>query len=81
MPSGPSSNPIYPHSKSEDVLGPKTALNTLDKQGKLDWSQAFLDGSFVPAKKGVRISPTAGKAKAAPYTWLLKVMDCHWLFW
>lgn len=44
-------------------------LSTLDSQAKLDWSQAFLDGSFVPAKKGARISPTAGKAKAALYTW------------
>ena len=26
-------------------------LSTLDAQAKLDWSQAFLDGSFVPAKK------------------------------
>jgi hypothetical protein len=24
----------------------------LDQHGKLDWSIAFLDGSFVPAKKG-----------------------------
>ena len=29
-------------------------LSTLDQQGKLEWSQAFLDGSFVPAKKGER---------------------------
>ena len=41
-------------------------LDALDQQGKLDWSQAFLDGSFVPAKKGERISPMAGRAKAAP---------------
>jgi transposase len=26
-------------------------LSTLDAQAKLDWSQAFLDGSFVPTKK------------------------------
>jgi len=32
-----------------------TFLGQLDQQGKLDWSQAFLDGSFVPAKKGERI--------------------------
>jgi transposase len=31
-------------------------LSTLDKQGQLDWSWAFLDGSFVPAKKGARKS-------------------------
>jgi transposase len=30
-------------------------LAALDRQNKLDWGQAFLDGSFVPAKKGERI--------------------------
>jgi hypothetical protein len=44
-------------------------LSILDTQAKLDWSRAFLDGSFVPGKKGARISPMAGKAKAAAYTW------------
>jgi hypothetical protein len=44
-------------------------LSTLDSQGKLDWSRAFLDGSFVPGKKGARILPMAGKVKAAPSTW------------
>ena len=29
-----------------------SSLSTLEQQGKLNWSQAFLDGSFVPAKKG-----------------------------
>lgn len=46
----------------------RTFLSTLDAQGKLDWSQAFLDGSFVPAKKGGRTWPTAGRAKGAPST-------------
>jgi hypothetical protein len=27
-------------------------LSELDAQTKLEWAQAFLDGSFVPAKKG-----------------------------
>jgi hypothetical protein len=27
-------------------------LSQLDAQGKLEWTRAFLDGSFVPAKKG-----------------------------
>lgn len=31
-----------------------TFLGLLDEQGKLDWSQAFLDGTFVPAKKGAQ---------------------------
>jgi len=30
----------------------RAALATLDQQSKLDWSIAFLDGSFAPAKKG-----------------------------
>ncbi len=30
----------------------RAALAVLDVQGKLDWSMGFLDGSFVPAKKG-----------------------------
>ena len=30
----------------------RITLSVLDAQGKLDWEVAFLDGSFVPAKKG-----------------------------
>jgi hypothetical protein len=30
----------------------RAALTVLDQHSKLDWSIAFLDGSFVPAKKG-----------------------------
>ena len=30
----------------------RVLLSTLDTQGRLDWGQAFLDGSFAPAKKG-----------------------------
>src|SRR5262245_30888745 len=30
----------------------RAALATLDGRGELDWSMAFLDGSFAPAKKG-----------------------------
>ena len=29
-------------------------LKSLDEDGKLDWSRAFLDGTFAPAKKGAR---------------------------
>ena len=29
-------------------------LGELDQRGKLDWSRAFLDGTFAPAKKGAR---------------------------
>ena len=30
----------------------RAVLASLDAQGKLEWAQAFLDGSFVPAKRG-----------------------------
>ena len=30
----------------------RALLSQLDAAGKIEWSQAFLDGSFVPAKKG-----------------------------
>jgi transposase len=30
----------------------RVVLSTLEAEEKLDWAQAFLDGSFVPAKKG-----------------------------
>jgi transposase len=37
-------------------------LSQLDAQGKLEWAQAFLDGRFVPAKKG---APASGRPKSA----------------
>jgi hypothetical protein len=27
-------------------------MSQLDAAGQVEWAQAFLDGSFVPAKKG-----------------------------
>ena len=29
-------------------------LDRLDQQGRLDWDEVFVDGSFAPAKKGLR---------------------------
>jgi hypothetical protein len=40
----------------------RTLLSQLDAQGKLEWGQAFLDGSFVPAKKG---GPASVRPKSA----------------
>lgn len=40
-------------------------LSTLDAQGDLDWGKAFLDGSFVSAKKGAPPLGAGGKARAA----------------
>ena len=31
----------------------RSLLSLLDEQGKIGWDKAFLDGSFVAAKKGV----------------------------
>jgi hypothetical protein len=43
----------------------RALLSQLDAQGKLEWAQAFLDGSFVPAKKGDLGSAKRRSAKAA----------------
>ena len=42
-------------------------LSTLERQRRLDWERAFLDGSFVSAKKGVAKSGVAGRGKAVPF--------------
>jgi hypothetical protein len=31
-------------------------LRELDEEGKVEWTRAFLDGTFVPAKRGARKS-------------------------
>jgi transposase len=49
----------------------RAALAALDMQGKLDWSMAFLDGSFVPAKKGGEHVGLTRKGKGTK--WMLVV--------
>jgi transposase len=49
----------------------RAALAVLDRQGKLDWSMAFLDGSFVPAKKGGEKVGLTKKGKGTK--WMLVV--------
>jgi transposase len=44
-------------------------LCELDQQGRLDWSESFLDGSFAPAKKGATASAKPRKAKAPSGWW------------
>lgn len=39
-------------------------LKQLDGAGKIAWAQAFLDGSFVPAKKGAMRAEGDGAATA-----------------
>src|SRR5262249_43356312 len=49
----------------------RAALVALDRQGQLDWSIAFLDGSFAPAPKGGdQVGPTK---KGKGTTWMLVV--------
>jgi transposase len=43
----------------------RTLLRELDEQQKVDWTRAFLDGSFVPAKRGALKSDSREGAKAA----------------
>ena len=43
----------------------RTYLAMLDEQGQLEWSKAFLDGTFVPAKRGAKPSASPKGAKAA----------------
>jgi transposase len=49
----------------------RAALTRLDAHGKLDWSMAFPDGSFVPAKKGGEHVGLTRKGKGT--TWMLVV--------
>jgi transposase len=42
----------------------RALLSALDAQGTLEWSRAFLDGSFVPAKKGAPVSARPRSARA-----------------
>jgi transposase len=49
----------------------RAALAVLDVHGKLDWSMVFLDGSFVPAKKGGELVSLTRKGKGTK--WMLVV--------
>ncbi|HPD48096.1 MAG TPA: IS5 family transposase [Anaerohalosphaeraceae bacterium] len=44
-------------------------LAELDEKGQLDWSEAFLDGSFAPAKKGATASARPSGARARSGWW------------
>jgi transposase len=45
----------------------RAALAALDQRGKLDWSMAFLHGSFAPAKKGGDRIGLTGKGKGTKW--------------
>lgn len=45
----------------------RTFLGELDQKGVLDWSECFMDATFMPAKKGApkSVKPSVGKAQSA----------------
>ena len=44
-------------------------LSMLDSDGLLDWEEAFIDGSFAPAKKGALVSEKPKKEKERSGWW------------
>lgn len=44
-------------------------LAQLDEKSQLDWSEAFVDGSFAPAKKGANVSAGPRGARAQSGWW------------
>jgi len=47
----------------------RSFLSELDEKGQLDWSEAFVDGSFAPAKKGAKASARPRGARARSGWW------------
>jgi transposase len=47
----------------------RTFLGELNQKGHLDWSEAFIDGSFAPAKKGVQASAKPSGARVQSGWW------------
>ena len=44
-------------------------LSELDRKGRLDWQESFLDGSFAPAKKGATESAKPSVERAQSGWW------------
>jgi transposase len=53
-------------------------LSTLDAQGKLDWSETFLDASFAPAKKGATRSARPARGRGRSGWFSSTAMDFLW---
>ena len=58
----------------------RALLGGLDQAGRLKWDEAFLDGSFAPAKKGGLLSgkPSGARARSGWYGSTVKVF--RWEF-
>ena len=53
-------------------------LAELDERGQLDWSEAFVDGSFAPAKKGARALGQPRGARARSGWWWSTAKEFLW---
>ncbi|SRR6266567_1753513 len=56
----------------------RTLLGALDQEGLLKWDEAFLDGSFAPAKKGALPSGKPSGARARSGWHWSTVKAFHW---
>lgn len=56
----------------------RTLLSELDKNEQLDWSEAFVDGSFAPAKKGALASEIPKRVKARSGWWWSTAKEFLW---
>jgi transposase len=56
----------------------RALLSELDKNEQLDWSEAFVDGSFAPAKKGALASERPKRAKARSGWWWSTAKEFLW---
>jgi transposase len=55
-------------------------LGQLDARGRLRWEEAFIDGSFVSAKKGALTSEKPSGARARSAWWWSTARVCLWEF-
>jgi transposase len=53
-------------------------LSELNQRQQLKWSESFLDGSFAPAKKGVRKSERASGARGRSGWWWSTAVEFLW---
>ena len=56
----------------------RALVSELDRREQLDWSEAFVDGSFAPAKKGAAVSERPSGAKARSGWWWSTAKEFLW---
>lgn len=53
-------------------------LDRFDQQGRLDWDEVFVDGSFAPAKKGASMLGSTCLEREPSGWWLLMAKEYLW---